>query len=334
MIASEDVESQRKGVVLVVWPGGPGNDWKGLDTSDRRSRHLLSQRHEVLPIRFAGYHYCMPDNPIFRLIRSFAILYGGLGGEMKARMRFHIGTCVLLSLLLFSFRVYSSFEHSRIFIDRTSCSSSTFARCIIFYFVVLVGVDTELRYTLQGYGIPIDYIPVTGTGNIKLNYLKQWINVRKIVESTQGRLASETIVECPGSNDVIFKPGKRLSFHPGNTLFQELILSKSEEYTTTIAKQGLYRWLMYEIQVKRNGRFLKWNDDEYWTELKVNSQITTKISTFCKKILSRSKKSSRANKNKTMLKSSTDTFQNHQIGDSNKRQRCDGYNIFPCSERT
>jgi hypothetical protein len=101
MIASEDIESQKRGVVLIVWPGGPGKDWKGLDKADRRSFHLLSQRHEVLPIRFAGYHYCMPDNPIFRLIRSFAVLSGhvGLGSGIKARMKFHIGTkCALLLL--------------------------------------------------------------------------------------------------------------------------------------------------------------------------------------------------------------------------------------------
>ena len=180
-------------------------------------------------------------------------------------------------------------------------------------------MDTELRYKIKGYGIPVDYIPVTGTGNIKLNYLKQWISVRKIVEATQGRLAYGTIVECPGSNDVIFKPGKRLIFHPGNALFQELILSKQEEYTTTTAKRGLYRSLIHEIQMKRNGRFLRWHDDEYWTELKDHSQITIKISTSCKAVLNKSRKSGRANKNKTMIESSTSAFHN-QI----KRQRCDG----------
>lgn len=93
MMATADVETQRKGLVLVVWPGGPGKDWRKRRQQDSRATHLLSQRHEVLPIRFAGYHYCMPDDPIFRLIRSFAVLYGGMGG-MKSRMRFHIGTAL------------------------------------------------------------------------------------------------------------------------------------------------------------------------------------------------------------------------------------------------
>jgi hypothetical protein len=98
MVASADVETQRKGVVLVVWPGGPGKDWKALQPSDKRVRHLVTQRHEVIPIRFAGYHFCMPDNPIFRLIRSFAVLFTGMGGGLKSRMRFHIGTNILLSV--------------------------------------------------------------------------------------------------------------------------------------------------------------------------------------------------------------------------------------------
>lgn len=99
MVASADVETQRKGVVLVVWPGGPGKDWKQLQPSDKRARHLITQRHEVVPMRFAGYHYCMPDDTIFRLIRSFAVLFGGFGGEMTSRMRFHIGECLLHAIM-------------------------------------------------------------------------------------------------------------------------------------------------------------------------------------------------------------------------------------------
>jgi hypothetical protein len=179
----------------------------------------------------------------------------------------------------------------------------------------MVGVDTELRYSLLGYGIPIDFIPVTGSGNIKVTYLKQGIHVRNIIETearsnsraTTGRLTSEPIVECPGSNDVVFKPGKRLLDHPGNIMFQSLILSKESEYTTTSSKRSMYRWLTREIREKRKGRFLKWNDDEYWTEILDERQITLKISTSCKTIL----RKARVKKNETSIDSSTSSFQNN-----------------------
>lgn len=91
MVVSEDVESQQKGVVLVVWPGGSGNDWKFEQARNPRAYYLLKIRHEVIPMRFAAYHYCMPDNPVFRLIRSFAVLFMGMDGRLKNRMRLHIG---------------------------------------------------------------------------------------------------------------------------------------------------------------------------------------------------------------------------------------------------
>ena len=94
MVASDDVESQKKGIIMIVWPGGPGADWAmgGEGKRDARARHLINQRHEVIPARFAGYHYCMPDSVTFRLIRSFLILYGGVNQGMRSRMRFHVGT--------------------------------------------------------------------------------------------------------------------------------------------------------------------------------------------------------------------------------------------------
>eukprot|EP00533_Pseudo-nitzschia_delicatissima_P011848 CAMPEP_0197278310 /NCGR_PEP_ID=MMETSP1432-20130617/18458_1 /TAXON_ID=44447 /ORGANISM="Pseudo-nitzschia delicatissima, Strain UNC1205" /LENGTH=478 /DNA_ID=CAMNT_0042744663 /DNA_START=79 /DNA_END=1515 /DNA_ORIENTATION=- len=280
MMATADVETQRKGLILVVWPGGPGKDWKIRRQQESRAPHLLSQRHEVLPIRIAGYHYYMPDDPIFRLIRSFVVLYGGIGG-MKSRMRFHIGR------------------------------------------------DTELRYILQGYGIPVEFIPVTGSGNIKLNLLKQWIRIRATLEAESrvygsGVPFSGAIVECPGSTDVIFKPGKRLDYHPGNSLFQKLIRSRANEYSSTPSKRGLYRWLAMEIK-ERKGRFLKWSDNGYWTEIQDDAQITIKISTCCKAVLSKHKA---ANMKTSLVKSSTTAFVNNvneqTLCTSNKRKRYEG----------
>lgn len=204
--------------------------------------------------------------------------------------------------------------------------------------LLLLGGDTELRYILQAYGIPVEFIPVTESGNIKFNLLKQWIRIRSTLEAEarvygSGVPLSGTIVECPNSTDVIFKPGKRLAHHPGNILFHELILSMANEYTTTSSKRSLYRSLAMEIK-ERKGRFLKWSDNEYWTEITDDAQITVKISTFCKAVLSKHK----AAKMKTSLvKSSTTAFVNineQTLCAGNKRKWCEGNLCYDSSSGT
>jgi hypothetical protein len=87
--AGDDIESQRKGIVMIVWPGGPGNAWLSPLKADARAGHLATKRHEVTPIRYASYHFCMTDNPVYRIIRNFIVLCGNVS---KSRMKFHIGT--------------------------------------------------------------------------------------------------------------------------------------------------------------------------------------------------------------------------------------------------
>jgi len=114
-------------------------------------------------------------------------------------------------------------------------------------------------------------------------------------------------------------------YHPGNVLFQDLIVSKTDEYTSLVSKRNIYKWLAEEITNKRNGRFLKWNDDGYWTILKDESQINVKISTSCKAVLTRMKKSKNASTNRAAIESSTHAFKqqpegNYDVGNC-KRKR-------------
>jgi hypothetical protein len=57
----------------------------------------------------------------------------------------------------------------------------------------------------------VGQIPLTGSGNVKLQHLHQWIKVRKAIESQNdctNLIAADSsdtgcIVECPGVTDVI-----------------------------------------------------------------------------------------------------------------------------------
>lgn len=96
-----------------------------------------------------------------------------------------------------------------------------------------VGDRTNIQYSLMGYGIPVDLLPLTDTGNIKTKNLLQWIKVRKALDESiakdhngiisharaSGWIDSNNI-ECPGLNDVIFRSGKNHMSHPGKNLFR------------------------------------------------------------------------------------------------------------------
>ena len=121
------------------------------------------------------------------------------------------------------------------------------------------GEETEMRYIVKSYGVPIELMPLTGTNIVKLNYHNQWVKTRKLVEANQIKYQSDynyghkpeyeceyqsacekninnkiehellTIVECPCFSDVIFRNGTQSMENPGNAMFRNSILSYWEE---------------------------------------------------------------------------------------------------------
>jgi len=154
------------------------------------------------------------------------------------------------------------------------------------------GDPVELRYQLQGYGIPTDNIPSTDTGNVKSVNLKSWIKMRAHlewqVEQYRASLESDGgdesirrssssqlgippyayIIECPRSNDVTFRRGKSMMHHPGNAKFLNLIEHWIYEHTIDPRTPPFRRTEIEKelIQTIRDdgGRFLKWEIDKCW----------------------------------------------------------------------
>ncbi len=138
----------------------------------------------------------------------------------------------------------------------------------------------EQQYTLKGYGIPVELIPLTDTGNIKTAYLKQWIKLRKNLEGlNENRGISEvSIIECPGSNDVVFRPGTSVSCHPGNVQFRCLLesITSPEETSLKITQAQMAEKLINEIE-SVGGRFLKWDSQGHWSAMHNKMNIHTKV---------------------------------------------------------
>ena len=107
---------------------------------------------------------------------------------------------------------------------------------------VHLGESVENRYTLETYGIPAKNIPLTWSGTIKVQYVRQWIRLRQLIEERQCKQLqsgippsnfesnnNSTMIECPNLNDVLFRQGTSTTSHPGNATFRGMIGSKLRE---------------------------------------------------------------------------------------------------------
>jgi len=151
------------------------------------------------------------------------------------------------------------------------------------------GSDTEARYILMGYGIPVDQIPMTSSGKVKPGGLHQWLNVRTRIETERienGAINVNdidlNIIECPGFNDVAIRPGKAYLCHPGNVKFKELLDKYMDEHASANRKmKDTISWRIIEEIERRNGRFLEWdNKSGFWVENKDRNSFRTKIPVY------------------------------------------------------
>jgi hypothetical protein len=158
-----------------------------------------------------------------------------------------------------------------------------------------LGTSIELRYKLQVYGIPIEFIPVTFTGKIKLSYVRQWLRLRYMIEDQEKPIAinhnnnniintdnyndnyndndNDIVVESPYLGDVLFKQGDSFTSHPGNNTLRNLIECKLKQLHEVEVennnlqlkgviedlKKTLVLEIMDEIEHKHQGRFLYWH---------------------------------------------------------------------------
>jgi hypothetical protein len=113
-------------------------------------------------------------------------------------------------------------------------------------------------------------------------------------------------------------------FHPGNLLFRNLVEEKFEEHTNAVTqakKVDITWWVIDEILVRRNGRFLVWDKQTGWyTTLTNENVIRDKVAVYIREF----KKRVRAMGNRQEEESSTSKFEQQ---DGHKRRRTNGDDI-------
>jgi hypothetical protein len=162
---------------------------------------------------------------------------------------------------------------------------------------LVLGNSIENRYALQGYGIPVDQLPISYSGKIKLGYVRQWIGVRRAIEAfrdnpnpqpssdSQQAALPNNIIEYPQPEDVVFRQGSSCTSHPANLAFRNLTMAKVLEQEqsrevaggTKIRRKKMVLDIISEIRIKNGGRFLLWNDNGGWNEMNEEELIHSKI---------------------------------------------------------
>jgi len=236
----DHLETQVKGAIVIIMPSYHHvYENRGLEGSLNWTRRRLEAAQLaglIVPVRACAVHLCYPNTALAKAVASIFTI---VGSSRLSMVKFHFGNPI------------------------------------------------ELRYQLQGYGIPTDLIPSTDTGNVKSVNLKQWMKLRKYLEwrtqeiktmweseeSDESSLSLEIrtfsqIVECPASNDVLFRRGRAMNYHPGNVKFLNLIESRIHEHTfdettTPFRRTVIEKELMQQIR-DSGGRFVKWDIDKGW----------------------------------------------------------------------
>jgi len=254
-VASEDIETQRKGVVIIEWPFDErhkGTMWERSirPTMKNQVRINIRKDYDSMTIRVASLHLCYSDTPFFRALSALFVY--GLDSHHKSICKTHYGE------------------------------------------------PTEIRYTLSSFGIPVDLLPITDSGKVKSNNHSGLINLLAKVKQNNNddddEDDDEVFVECPRSNDVVFRKGGSIfKSNPGNMYYHELIESTNDKHSKADRKEKCQiTWSIVKEIEERNGRFLEWSlRKELWIVVidreKKRTKIASCLKQYQRKIVSRQK---------------------------------------------
>jgi hypothetical protein len=148
---------------------------------------------------------------------------------------------------------------------------------------IFSGEGLALQYALHSYGIPVDLLPITETGNVKTKNHQRFIKVRTMLEKQNENgvgggvgTMEEVPIECPGLHDVVFRVGDSYLCHPGNAKFRGWIESTFEDYDSASKDRKVAITWMLVDEVLKTGRFLVW-DKHWWVVLWDREKMRTKV---------------------------------------------------------
>lgn len=102
LIAVDDLESQQKGIVLVLWPNSDIAETIKSRHPIINSSQLYGSIFKAVPVRVSAFHFCTPGNiPFFNVLRSVFVLV--VDKIDRSRVKFHSGESVELQYQMSSY---------------------------------------------------------------------------------------------------------------------------------------------------------------------------------------------------------------------------------------
>ena len=196
-----DEDAQRKGVVLIL------NSTKTEETHDDYSEELIREYNDFcqsIPLRISAFHFAFDK-------------------ASTKSVPHKICMAILESYI-------------------NSAPTTNVAR------IQLYNDDASTdctKHKIAPFGIPTHQIPVTHTGTIKLKEHNAWVKIQewydKKCKTLPFHLLSKfNVIECPGTNDILFSQGGKYwngvnRFQRGNLEFMEFLESKIDVYQSTLS---------------------------------------------------------------------------------------------------
>jgi hypothetical protein len=124
------------------------------------------------------------------------------------------------------------------------------------------------------FGVPVNFLPMTYTGELKPANHSKWIAKRKTKDAQLGRTGVFAGIDIPGLHDVIFGRGKISTQHSGNVRMRSLVELHMDEYDQTpVGEKHIIAESIVKAIQKESGRFLSQNPDGWWIEVSDNQAV-------------------------------------------------------------
>jgi len=167
----------------------------------------------------------------------------------------------------------------------------------------------ECQEAIKEYGIPSNFLPITNTGNIKIQNHLRWLAFRQAKESSIERGIDFNGIECPSVKDVLTGKGPLVSSNPANVANRKIMERRFLEHRDALTaerKTLISREIVDEL-IRDGGKFLI-KQKNWWTSCdretareKVSVAFRDMRKTFLlleKKKNSATKRDSRSDENK------------------------------------
>ncbi|KAL3924666.1 MAG: hypothetical protein SGILL_000903 [Bacillariaceae sp.] len=243
MCAVEDEETQKKGIVSVVYNVEP----RTPVANDTRIYLNVYQLLPTLPIRMMGAHYCVQDSDLRRFMSSIRV---AMSREVRLRSRVHHGSHQECIYTLMTFGV-----------PRKCFPISDTGELLVEKHVEFLAMRRKQEAAASAMMHAIEDMNAAGRGVGNSNSS----NHLSVPLQQQQHLIKRIIV--PTNVDVLLGRGRPFQEHAGNMRCNFVVVAAMEEYEQVSRndKTGVSRNVISKIK-GYGGRFLKQNDG-VWEEV-------------------------------------------------------------------